>query len=228
MKNEWLEKSLLCFIDFETTGLDVERDFPIEVALIMTDYKCTKILMNYSSLVFTSALGQYYSQRRKDSTRVTWLPEHMSAYDIHHINLETLQATGICAHNACIQICTEVNKVKLDLGSEKVILISDNIHFDMSFMKQMWKESPVRFPFHYCGWDTNLLLEHTFGDITKRPHNAAADCRMLFNRTKKAMSFLRRSWVKYAMLELVKNERKQNADTKSIRKRKANRRNKDT
>jgi len=161
-----------CICDFETTGVDTDKDYPIEIGCIFTD-RTFSTLGIYQDLISWPDL-----MVSGDSIDPDWNEHDQQAANIHKISYETYI-------NGAVPLSTVVGNVKdivdkiLNKFYKRVILISDNIQFEYRFMSILFKEANIEWPFHYCGWDSSLLLELTnIGDPVP-DHRALRDCALL-------------------------------------------------
>lgn len=104
------------FLDFETTGLDVSQDFPIQIAMILVDHHF-RILKSYNSYISVP-----------DS--VLNLKSNVSY--MTGIDLDTIKSQG--QEIALIQ-----NQIAEFFG-EKTIIIGQNIAFDIWFLKKFFPD----------------------------------------------------------------------------------------
>lgn len=192
MNQEEKDNTVLLFLDFETTGVDTYSDFPIEIGCIATDITLEKIFFRYEALIKFPRLVDHKQGKEKK-----WKEEYSSGFPFHKIDPTFWHFNS-----------KEVGQVMLDIENLLVkntgkrghwILTSDNIQFEYQFMQKIykdvyplsWKEA---WPFHYCGWDTSLLLEASgVGDPRNTPHRALADTELLLEATQEAMRILKRN-----------------------------------
>jgi oligoribonuclease (3'-5' exoribonuclease) len=147
-----LDKRDIFFVcDFETTGLDLRKDFPIEIGglFLNSDFE---ILKEVNTLIYWETLNQKILKNNKQ-----WPDEYRPAYGVHKIEpMEWLRAakhSNIVASNIS-SICKEL---KIN-GEKKPIIISDNARFEYDFMFKLFESNYMDFPFHYTAWDVNLLF----------------------------------------------------------------------
>ena len=103
-----------------------------------------------------------------------WIDCWETAYTYHKIEVDEY-----------LKESKEVDEVVMDLqtivarhckGETKPTLMSDNIQFEYNFTKKLFGHVKAPWPFHYCGWDTSLLLETTsVGDPDDVEHRALSD-----------------------------------------------------
>lgn len=95
------------FLDFETTGLDLTQDFPIQIALIKTD-EHLRVIDHYSSYI---SLPKTVLQLKANISYITGL------------DTTILEKHG--------QDYTTVNEQIRHFFNEKTIIIGQNISFDL-------------------------------------------------------------------------------------------------
>lgn len=102
------------FLDFETTGLDVSSDFPIQIALIQTDHNL-KVLQSYTSYI---SLPESIKRLRSNVS-------YMTGIDIGTIEKEWKSL--------------EIIQSEIDnFFWEDIVLIGQNISFDIGFLKKFF------------------------------------------------------------------------------------------
>jgi hypothetical protein len=170
------EYQRFALIDYETTGVDPDRHFPIEVGIMICDHAFS-VLDTYEAMIRWDIDHDDYHQ---------WLPNEQPAYSVHKIPYaewdSKAQHPSDVVH-AIDDLCKKHRKVK------NIILLSDNIQFEWSFTKKLYSEvnkykstvdeKPIRWPFHYCGWDSSLLLEMTGVGDPIPEHRAFRDVSLL-------------------------------------------------
>jgi len=158
-------------IDYETTGIDTETDDAIEVGIIVTDERFNAI-DSYQSLILPP-----------DERGVAWSGSELHAFKVHGIHpdeFKVAKAHGLVA----LDIVALATK---HLGKSKPVLVSDNIQFEWAFTKRLVAAAGREWPFHYCGWDSSLLLEATGVGDPKPAHRALADAGLLHSAIVKAL-----------------------------------------
>jgi DNA polymerase III epsilon subunit-like protein len=173
-----------CICDFETTGVDTENDFPIEVGCIFTDSNFV-FRGSYESLIcHEHVLGS-------QTPNGDWPERWQQAFRVHKIPFKEV----IGASDAIV-VTSVISEIVLDLkktfGLSRVILVSDNAQFEYRFMKRLFEAGVNKFPFHYCAWDTSLLLELTDVGDPKAEHRAFADASLLYKALIQAMDRISR------------------------------------
>lgn len=162
-------------VDFETTGINTVTDAPIEVGIIVCD-EHFNLLETYCSLIL-----------RKDCAHPSIIDHELPAYRVHGITPDE-QATG--QSQPAVALAIESLAKKHTRTGRKPVLVSDNIQFEWAFMGQLL--GSVVEHFHYCGWDTSLLLEATGVGDPKPAHRALADAGLLHAAIIKALDRTRR------------------------------------
>lgn len=158
-------------IDFETTGLDYQNDFPIEVGFIVVDHKLN-LLDTYQSLIVWPELEMKY---KKD---FNWEEKYTPAYNVHKIEPADMIRFGKKVYSVKNEIIKYAENYSIN--NHKPILISDCANFEFNFLNKIL---PVCDYFHYAVWDTNLLLENTKTAHDPVPaHRALADCGLLYRQ----------------------------------------------
>lgn len=159
-----------CICDFETTGVDTENDYPIEVGCIYTDCLFSTIGM-YQDLIRWDGLIELITAENG------WPDFAQRAFEIHGIKSDTY-----------IRECKPADKVAKEIFNtneellkthKKIILLSDNSYFETRFMKRLFETAGLKWNFHYCTWDSSLLLEcSSIGDPVPE-HRALRDSSLL-------------------------------------------------
>lgn len=160
---------VFCIIDFETTGLDPVKDYPIEIGCIFTDNEFN-VLDKYSEMI---RIGYGYMK----PFAKTWHPKFTEAAKVHKIDFDEWNEKAKYSKEIIQQLTVKSTEYKLT--GKKVILLSDNIQFDYRFMVKMFQREDIdNIPFHYAGWDINLLCELTGIERPKKnkKHRALSDC----------------------------------------------------
>lgn len=217
LKNCFKDVGLFVITDFETTGTDVlYNDYPIEIGIMITD-KHLNVLDMFSSLINIHKIapqmfdiegetpnnktGKFApSDIASKCEKVKWNKMCSGAYKVHKIPAEDI-VKAPPPESVVVDINSRLNKaVKLLPEKEqkkKKIIVSDNIQFEYILMERLYKEFSVNkseernnndWPFHYCGWDTSLLLELTgVGDPNGVPHSAMGDVSILHTHLVRAL-----------------------------------------
>lgn len=178
-----MKKDFTFFIcDFETTGLDFRKDYPIEIGGMFTDSKFC-ILGVYQSLIKFSKLVMEITENNDQ-----WPEKYLGAYKVHKIDALVISSEVGSYEDRLIgirpphiiaeqlyELCSIYNK-----GKREVIILSDNAQFEFWFMKKIFEDSSVEFPFHYCAWDSSILLELSGIGDPRHVHRAFGDAGRLY------------------------------------------------
>jgi oligoribonuclease (3'-5' exoribonuclease) len=181
------ERTTFCICDFETTGVDPEADYPIEVGCIWTDSRFA-LLETYQELINWPEVKQRMPER---DGYVHWHYEDTPAFKVHGIDPFDVITRGRSPSRAALDIAELCKKHRRRGG--KVILLSDNVQFEYRFMLKLFaaSENPAcKWPFHYCGWDSSLLLEATGVGDPVPAHRALRDAALLHAALLRAMERL--------------------------------------
>lgn len=167
------ENIVFCICDFETTGTDPRYDYPIEIGCIFTDFKFNE-LGRYESLIKWPR--DILLETIDNETTIK--REHLSALMVHKIDHEELYKKAKSPNVVISDLFHLVNKYKPKPWG-RVILLSDNIHFEWDFMQKLFGERlKVDSLFNYAGWDVNfaLAIAGIERPTTNKAHRALADC----------------------------------------------------
>lgn len=159
-----------CFIDFETTGLDCKRDLPIEVAAVLTDGHFDE-LNYYSALIAWPDL----------TDGSAWRPQYQKAADVHRITPQEYERDGKRPDEVVAEL------IALCPADSKIILVSDNIHFDYGFMEVLFHRVSKALPFHYLGFDTGLMFDVCRVDDPVSEHRALPDVKLILSAVRKCV-----------------------------------------
>lgn len=170
--------------DFETTGINTDTDYSIEIGIILTDEKFN-VLETYNKLIKDQDM---IGKNNITNNEYCWNQKYIPAYNVHKIELKEIIENGIPPEMIRSDIMDMIHKYKHNT-KDKFILLSDNIQFEFNFMSKLFKESIHGFPFHYCGWDSSLLLEVVtdVGDPKNVPHRALPDAFRLYKNLIRAL-----------------------------------------
>ena len=176
------EDHILFLCDFETTGLSPEYDYPIELGGLFLDHNLN-IIESYNELIcWEDILEKELSKLvSEEDLKCIWTGSSVKAFEFHKIDPYDY-LSGIEPKDAINKLYRIING---NFENKKIIITSDNAQFEYNFMKKLWTENEhskfVDFPFHYCAWDTSLLLETTgIGDPKDVPHRALKDVGLLY------------------------------------------------
>jgi len=147
---------IFCITDFETTGINPSKDYPIEVGCIFTD-KFFNVVDTYHSLI-KYPFSKLFT--KTDDDEFKWKEEYQAAYNVHKIEPSEVLDSGLVAYDVLNDINRIVSKLKQAHDNARVIILSDNAYFEMAYMKRLYNlaNRDNEFPFHYSAWDTNLSL----------------------------------------------------------------------
>lgn len=174
------KNTTFCICDFETTGVDPEKDFPIEIGCIFTDSNFIVKNTMQSLIRFPEVVDKI-----TDGDYVRWPAEWTPAFDVHKIDAYKIRG-GFTPESIAADLIEIVNEIKVDKTS-KCIILSDNAQFEYRFMEKIFKHTGKKFPFHYCAWDTSLLLEASGVKDPIPVHRAFADASLLHHAVVRAM-----------------------------------------
>lgn len=170
------ETDCLALCDFETTGVDTEKDLPIEVGILFCDRE----------------LQPLAAVDRLIKPTPDWSPadagmNYFAAARIHGIMPDELMEMGKTYIEVAGEIHDACKRVKR-LRKRRIILLSHNAQFEYRFMQRTLTMGlpDASFPFHYCAWDSSLFLKATgIGDLTP-VHRAMPDVGRLHGALLKA------------------------------------------
>lgn len=171
-------------LDYETTGVrDNGDDYPIEIGLIVTDHDFN-VLTTYENII-----GWEVDFFDNQGALINWKEEYKYAADnFHKIHPNEYNTEKRSFQNVVydmMMMCQKYSYEKI-----KPILVSDNIQFEWRNTKQMFNAADADWPFHYCGWDTSLLLESTpVGDPEIVEHRALSDAAGLHRHIIRALEY---------------------------------------
>ena len=116
----------------------------------------------------------------------TGLDVVLKAYRVHGIEAKLVSLPGQCAEQAA------AGQMIFDLAVKHgkkapPVLVSDNVQFEWAFTRRLVELAKQPWPFHYCGWDTSLLLEASGVGDPKPAHRALADAGLLHRAIVRAL-----------------------------------------
>lgn len=180
---KWLSKSILCWLDYESTGVDFEDGsmLPIEIGLRLTDTRLGQLCPGYGKYIrWDALLGSRSWAEFSESADI--------AAGIHHIPFRVVREFGTHPTVVAREVRELVEKHTPEDG--RCILISDNIQFEWKLTEMLMKQLPDNpWPFHYCGWDTSVLQLVPglgFEDPPDPPHSALGDITELLDAVQRA------------------------------------------
>ena len=175
-----IRKDTILFVcDFETTGVDPKKDYPIEIGGLFVDHDFN-IISTFDELICWENEKILNKKVNLIDKEHDWKEEYSQAYKIHKI---LPNAEYFLKGKRPISIVNRLGEyIDDNFKNKKIIITSDNAQFEYNFMKKLWNFASTReFPFHYCAWDTSLLLEMTgIGDPRNVPHRAFKDVSILY------------------------------------------------
>lgn len=152
--------------DFETTGIERGAE-PIEVGLIICD-EWFRLESTFEALI---APANFLDIDNPEAW--AWLDPQLGAYKVHGITPSMLR--GAPTTQAVGRQVTGL----FDGRGPRPVLVSDNIQFEWRFMEQLLDAAHAAWPFHFCGWDTSLLLEAAGVGDPIPAHRALRDAGLL-------------------------------------------------
>lgn len=170
------------FCDFETTGLFDFKDpdkkvYPIEVGLIFTDENYV-IYDMYESLV---SYDKITDSIKRNQGR--WPGYAVDAFNIHKIDPVFYTTKSKDYLSVSFDIYDKIEKLKLKYDIKRFILFSDNIQFEFKLMEFLLRDFAIKkglkWPFHYCGYDSSEFLIKTGIGDPKPEHRALRDAALL-------------------------------------------------
>ena len=178
-----MNKDNVFFItDFESTGVDTDLDYPIEIGIIVCDARFN-IMNTYESLIKWPLLYDEVISAKKE-----WPEEYQVAYTYHKIPAKEWVGNSVNFEQVVREIKLLINKHQK--GDRKPVIVSDNAVFETNFMKKMFDADKQDWPFHYCSHDTSLLLETTpIGDPRGVTHRALDDAAGLYRYIIRALEY---------------------------------------
>jgi DNA polymerase III alpha subunit (gram-positive type) len=164
---------IFCICDFETTGVDCNLDYPIEVGVVFTDSNFI-LKDTVDELIMWDELHKECSEL--NSEKLIWPSKYLDGYKYAHKieaeewlqNSKSVNYVAEKIYNICEKLRTKDCRLP--------IIVSDNAMFEYNFMKKLFDNSDFDFPFHYTAWGTNLLVESSKTSEYKPIHRAFPDC----------------------------------------------------
>ena len=176
---------VLCVCDFETTGVDTNKDLPIEVGCVFVDHELNE-LGSYEALLKTDRLASFTNLRPGSPV---WNATAAEGAKFHKISFAEVARDGITWPDAAVAIKALCGRFRPEGG--RVVLTSDNVQFEWHYMRQLFQVVPTSWPFHYCGWDTSLLFEMTGTPEKPMAHRALKDAYLILDTIREARAKLR-------------------------------------
>ena len=151
-------------VDFETTGLDYDLDLPIEIGGLFCDE-------NWVIEDTINCLIKWPNLMDRDG----WGRRYWKASTIHKISYEEYVEKAM-------EVDTVVEEIIRKTRGNKPIIVSDCINFDWHWLRVLLEtaKKDIREIFHYCAWDTSLLLEASGVNDPIPAHRAFRDACLLY------------------------------------------------
>lgn len=158
----YFPKFYLCFLDFETTGLDPDAHSPIEVAALVTDDRLNE-LGRFESLIVPSPWGLWDAVAREMHERS---------------GLKTIaEAHGQRVEFVALQLSEFLSKSVP--ASIPLHLAGNSVHFDRGFLRRYFSVLERRFHHRHLDVSSLRLAAEVFTDAPplggEKPHRAMAD-----------------------------------------------------
>ena len=187
---------LLFICDFETTGVNPDIDYPIELGGLITDSELN-IIDTYNELIIPD-LKTIQEWFIKVNHRDEWAPSFKSAYEVHKIDYLELTNEAITYSEAVHKLNRKLGLIKQETKAKRVIIVSDNAQFEYNFMIKLYSIgdndliAEGKWPFHYSSWDTSLILEYLVPEIGDAipVHRAFQDATRLYRQLVRAFEKL--------------------------------------
>lgn len=164
--------------DFETTGLDVRRDYAVALGWSVINRE-GRIFGPYEVIlkVPRRAIFRYYKGE---------------AYNMHKISMKTSREEGLTPREAVMVLRASVLTVLSDEGEPNILtlnltkLAAQNIAFDYPFLKRLYEDARASFPFDYhcidvptlgyalTGIEGSMALADAFDIIVEETHRHSA------------------------------------------------------
>jgi oligoribonuclease (3'-5' exoribonuclease) len=185
----WLDNSILCWLDYETTGVDLDKHttYPIELGYVFTDTHFNTLMIPNTTVSERSMLINWGFERFASWSDFS--DDSVSAFGVHKIGIGEVQDKGVKPAEAALTMYQDATLITPPEG--RCILVSDNIQFEWTLTKHIMATLPAhKWPFHYCGWDTSILSLVPglfFEDPKNTPHRALPDVHGLLNTVRKCL-----------------------------------------
>lgn len=166
------DNTYYAIVDFETTGLDPKKDYPIEIGMIITDHEFSLVHAFDALIKWDKLIGEI-----GDDTE--WPEEYQKAAEVHNISASEYK-------NKSEPYVDSDVRSKIARYTEKgsrVVMISDNTRFEWAFMEKLLNERALNsyvWPFHHSAWDCKLLMQMAGVEPPKKPHRAFKDAALLY------------------------------------------------
>ena len=148
-KNDFL---FIC--DFETTGINPEVDYPIELGGLLTDRQLNVIAPFEALIKIPETCFVRYNND------ILWHPKYTEAYKVHQITPHKILQNGLQAKDVVLSLKNLIY-TKTYGKFRRIVILSDNAQFEYNFMKKLFKMADMEnnWFFHYSAWDTNICLD---------------------------------------------------------------------
>lgn len=152
----------LCFLDFETTGLDPDAHSPIEVAALVTDDRLNE-LGRFESLIVPSPWGLWDATAREMHERS---------------GLKTIvEAHGQRVEAVAVQLSKFLSECVPPTA--QLHLAGNSVHFDRGFLRRYFSVLERRFHHRHLDVSSIRLAAEVFTEAPslggEKPHRAMAD-----------------------------------------------------
>lgn len=161
------------FIDYETTGVDMEKLEPIEFGIVVTD-EWLNVLATHDGLI---------------SHSIDVTEDKLRAFRIHGITPREANNDGENLKTVAMMFAKWAKGYTCPKGS-KPVLVSDCLQFEWQITRRILKaiEVEIESVFHFCGWDTSLLLEASgVDDPVSVRHRALSDAGQIHRNVVRAL-----------------------------------------
>lgn len=151
------------FVDFETGGLDPRTAAFYEVGIVITD-EWFNVRETFAALILDP-----------DGPLANVSNDEAPAYRVHGITEQERNEKGRPLAAVGSELLVLAERHTSAQGS-KPVLVSDCLQFEWQLMARLIAPADIRDVFHFCGWDTSLLLEASgVDDPQPMAHRALAD-----------------------------------------------------
>ncbi|MFW6002381.1 MAG: hypothetical protein ACOCQD_03495, partial [archaeon] len=183
------------WIDFETTGVfDILSEipvFPIDVGIIITDDDYNI----YETYEYMISWKELHKKINTFNDRIQWPDEFKDAYQYHKIEANDYLDKSVDVNIVGEDIYALAKKYTFKNAITNPVLISDNIQFEYRLMEETLKPycrtENLKWPFHYCGYDTSEFLIRTgIGDPKNVEHNPLRDASTLLTHMVRARQYI--------------------------------------
>jgi DNA polymerase III epsilon subunit-like protein len=167
----------LCFMDYETTGIDTTvrtKDRPIQIGCIFTDNKLNR-LVEYQNLIKWDSLLEFD----------LWPKRYQAGFKVHKITLADIKEKGRWPHQVRQDLIEIGKEVQEHLCTKKsCAIMSDAPNFEMFWTEFLFqgKDRDKGFPFYYNAWSVypTFQIFNVKPLYGQKPHDALDDARLLW------------------------------------------------